>query len=254
TLLIVDVSTAGAGMDGIYSAAKEISERELFKKAINHALRDSPKPIAELAKEAVARAKKLGQRHTVSPWREFAFYSKCAEKPDSIGIAIADLGLWPTAFGPQPHIGEISKSALLVERLLLSPASAKTPSARVTALILEGETPAQRAMLEKLLREAGGKALTEVLGEVASQPEIWLNNIKPSFATDKLTKIELVSWRNRSDKLTAWSGLHLPKGEDLPHLILDPGDDSSGLAVRWNSVPDALAKGSVNYEVTVVAA
>ena len=40
TLLIVDVSTAGAGMDGIYSAAKEISERELFKKAINHALKD----------------------------------------------------------------------------------------------------------------------------------------------------------------------------------------------------------------------
>jgi DNA phosphorothioation-dependent restriction protein DptH len=255
TLLIVDVSTAGAGMDGIYSAAKEISERELFKKAINHALRDSTKPIAELAKEAVARAKKLGQRHTVSPWREFAFYSKCAEKPTNIGIAIADLGLWPTVFfGPQPDIGEISKSALLVERLLLSPASAKTPSARVTALILQGETQAQRAALEKVLREAGGKALTEVLAEVASQPDIWLNNIKPSFATDKLTKIELVSWRNRSDKLTAWSGLHLPKGEDLPHLILDPGDDSSGLAVRWNPVPDALAKGSVNYEVTVVAA
>jgi DNA phosphorothioation-dependent restriction protein DptH len=254
TLLIVDVSTAGAGMDGIYSAAKEISERELFKKAINHALKDSSRPIAELAKEAVARAKKLGQRHTVSPWREFAFYSKCAEKPASIGIAIADLGLWPTAFGPQPDIGEISKSALLVEKLLLSPASAKTPSARVTSLILQGETGAQRATLEKVLREAGGKALTEVLAEVASQPDIWLNNIKPSFATDKLTKIELVSWRNRSDKLTAWSGLHLPKGEDLPHLILDPGDDSSGLAVRWNPVPDALAKGSVNYEVTVVAA
>ena len=124
----------------------------------------------------------------------------------------------------------------------------------MTALILQGETGAQRAALEKVLREAGGKTLTEVLAEVASQPDIWLNNIKPSFATDKLTKIELVSWRNRSDKLTAWSGLHLPKGEDLPHLILDPSDDSSGLAVRWNPVPDALAKGSVNYEVTIVAA
>jgi hypothetical protein len=73
TLLIVDVTTAGAGMDGIYSAAKEISEQELFKKAITKARRALSKPIAELVTETVSRAKKIGQRHTVSPWQEFTF-------------------------------------------------------------------------------------------------------------------------------------------------------------------------------------
>src|SRR5262245_38408381 len=120
TMLIVDVTTAGAGMDGIYSAAKEISERELFKKAISFARRDMPKRTADVASEAVARAKKLGQRYTVSPWREFAFYSLCAEEPANVGAVLAELGLWPTAFGPEPDINDISKSALLVEILLLT--------------------------------------------------------------------------------------------------------------------------------------
>ena len=241
-------------MDGIYSAAKEISEGALFGKAINYARKDMPKRIAEVVRQAITRAKKLGQRHTVSPWREFAFHSVCAENPKNIGAALAELGLWPTVFGPELDPSEIGKSALLVERLLLSPASAKTPLARITSLMLQGETEAQRGALEQVLRLSGGKALTEVLAEVATQPDIWLNNLKPSFATDKLTRIALVSWRNRSDKLTAWSGLQLPKGEDLPHLILDPSNAGCGLTVRWNTQPDALAKGSVTYELSIVAA
>jgi hypothetical protein len=36
-LLLVDVESAGAGMDGIYSAAREIGEVELFEKAIKEA-------------------------------------------------------------------------------------------------------------------------------------------------------------------------------------------------------------------------
>src|SRR5207249_441205 len=206
-------------------------EAELFEKAINYARKDVPKQIADVVREAVARAKKLGQRHTVSPWRAFAFYCLCAEKPANIGAALAELGLWPTLFSPQPDATEIGKSALLVEKLLLSPASARTPSARITALNLQGETVAQHTALEQILRQAGGKALIDVLAEVVEQPHIWLNNIKPSFATDKLTKIELVSWRSRRGGVTAWSGLQLSRPEDLPQLILDPSNVGSGLTV-----------------------
>ena len=35
TLLLVDPVTAGAGMDGIYSAAREVSEEELFAEAMD---------------------------------------------------------------------------------------------------------------------------------------------------------------------------------------------------------------------------
>src|SRR5271165_2851246 len=254
TLLIVDVTTAGAGMDGIYSAAKEISEAALFKKAVSYARKEMAKATAELVKEAVGRAKKLGQRHAISPWREFTFYSMCAERPQSIGAALTVLGLWPTAFGSHLDPRDISKSALLVEKLLLPPASAKTPSARVTALMLQGETEVQRKALEKVLRECGGKALTDVVAEVAEQSDIWLNNSRPAFATEKLSRIELLSWRSRNGGMTAWSGLHLPEGEDLPHLVLDPSETTSGLAIRWNTNPEAIAKGSLNYEVTIRAA
>lgn len=254
TLLMVDVNTAGAGMDGIYSAAKEISEGDLFKKAIGHARKGLSKALAELAKEAVRRANRLGQRHTVSPWREFAFYSLCTDKPENIGGALAVLGLWPTAFGSKPDGGDIGKSALLVEKLLLPPASAKTPAARIEALMLQGATDTQRASLGKILRESGGKALEEVLAEVVCQPDIWLNNIKPSFTTDKLSRIELVKWRSPKGKMLKWSGLQLPDGEDLPHLILDQSNDDSGLTVRWQTDPEGIAKGSVNYEVSIVAA
>lgn len=254
TLLIVDVSAAGAGMDGIYSAAKEISEQKLFKKAIAKARKALPKRIAEVVTETVSRAKKLGQRHTVSPWQEFTFYALCAENPDNIGAAMAMLGLWPTMFGQEPDIRDISKSALLVEKLLLPPASSKSLSARITALMLQGDTEIQRVALEKVLREEGGQSLSDVLDKVATQPDIWLNNIKPSFATDKLSRIELVPWRKRSGGITAWSGLHLSDAEDFPCLILDSNDPASGLAIRWNTQPAEISKGSVNYEVEIVAA
>ncbi|UVT22060.1 MAG: ATP-binding protein [Nitrospira sp.] len=253
TLLIVDVTAAGAGMDGIYSAAKEISEQELFKKAITTARKALPKHIADLVRETVSRAKKLGQRHAVSPWQEFTFYSQCVERPDNIGAAMAMLGLWPTRFGHEPDIRDIGKSALLVEKLLLPPSCSKSLSARITALMLQGETEAQRVSLEKVLREAGGQSLSDVLGKVAAQPSIWLNNIKPSFATDRLSRIELVSWRNRSGGITAWSGLQLSDAEDLPCLILDANDPVSGLAIRWNTHPAEISKGSVNYEVEIIA-
>ena len=214
TLLIVDVTSAGAGMDGIYSASKEISEHELFKKAISNARKALPKPIVDVAKETVSRAKKLGQRHSVSHWQEFTFYSLCAEKPDNIGVAMATLGLWPTMFEQEPDIRDISKSALMVEKMLLPPASSKTPSARITALMLRGDTEAQRAALEKVLRDTGGQPLSDVLAKVATQPDIWLNNLTPSFATDRLSRIELVPWRNRSGGITARSDM--PKVVPLP--------------------------------------
>jgi DNA phosphorothioation-dependent restriction protein DptH len=49
TFLLIDAHSAGAGMDGIYSAAREIDEKTLFKEAIS-----------------------ILQKNTERSWREFA--------------------------------------------------------------------------------------------------------------------------------------------------------------------------------------
>ncbi len=254
TLLLVDTQGAGAGMDGIYNAAKEIGERELVANAVTRAARDLPRGLAAIAESAVSKARKLGQRHTVSLWHEFVFYTQCASKPQNIGRWVTGLGLWPIEFSDEPDLRDIDRAKLMVERLLLPPASSKTPASRISALMLRDESVAPRNKLERVLRQAGGRALEDVLTEILAIPELWLNRLQPSFTTDKLARIELVPWRGNANKLSKWSGLRLPEGEALPHLILDRNDDDSGVTVRWNTHPDAITSGSVSYEVSIVAA
>lgn len=254
TLLLVDVSSAGAGMDGIYNAAKEISESDLFDKAISMARRALPRTAIEAAKEAVRRANKLGRRHTVSPWREFEFYCVCSENAGNMGCALPTLGLWPVAFGAEPDFRDIETSATMVERLFLTPTSSKTASTRIEALMLQDETAAQRSDLERVLRQAGGKPIDAVLTEIAALPHLWLNNIKPSFATNRLKRIELMKWYGATGKLLKGSGLQTLDGDDMPHLILSKDGESSTLSVQWKTQPDGIAKGEVSYEISIVAA
>src|SRR5262245_933988 len=58
TLLLVDQTRAGAGMDGIYSAVREIGENELFSIASDAALRKVPRGVREFVENAYRRARK----------------------------------------------------------------------------------------------------------------------------------------------------------------------------------------------------
>jgi DNA phosphorothioation-dependent restriction protein DptH len=90
-LFLVDPLRAGAGLDGIYSAAREIGEAELFRFAQRRA-RGQVKDKAFLD-SAVRRAGRLGRRRQLTPWQVFDFTVGVIE--DGAGQAIARLGLWP---------------------------------------------------------------------------------------------------------------------------------------------------------------
>ena len=66
SLLLVDTSRAGAGMDGIYSAAREITEADLFKDALRLAAKEITnllgKTVREYSEKAVKKARG-GGRH-----------------------------------------------------------------------------------------------------------------------------------------------------------------------------------------------
>lgn len=72
-LLLIDPHRAGAGLDGIYSAGREITERDLFEKAIGHARENLKWGLRGFGRKAVRVARRIGQRPLLTPWEEFDF-------------------------------------------------------------------------------------------------------------------------------------------------------------------------------------
>lgn len=254
TVLLVDIHSAGAGMDGIYSAAREISEAELFGEAIRLAEQGLQPALRKFAQEAVRRAQRIGgRRQPISHWQEFAFYSALADSPEEAGRAVYWLGLWPLAGNPQEAMQLLPQSGLMVEKLLLPPMTSQAPAIRIASLVLEKPPQGALEALENLLRRAGGRSRLEVLEEAARNSLLWLGNLKPGFLTNKLVAIEIVPWRQSSGKLLKWSGLKQHGDEGLPQFVVDRQNPKGRLQVRWRIRPAHLPKGAATFEVRVLA-
>jgi len=158
-LLLIDWTGAGAGMDGIYSAVREIGEKELFAIAAEIALKKLPPDVQEFARNAYRRARRIGRLNAISPWREFDFYALCAAKPELVGEHVALLGLWPVQTSEGLRKEDLDVSAQLVERLLLPTGASNTIRARIDSLLLPDDAGGQVKELEKFLRETEGTRL-----------------------------------------------------------------------------------------------
>jgi DNA phosphorothioation-dependent restriction protein DptH len=252
-LFLVDEKKAGAGMDGIYNAGREISEKELFEAANKEALKRIPHGWGTFVKKTVTKARRLGGHTTISPWREFDFYSSCVDS-EAISTALVKLGLWPIQFDQRPDIQDLDTSVLLVERLFMQGRSSLTPEMRVEALMLQEPTDQQKSALIDLVRQSAGIAISESIANLAMKPHLWVNVIRP-FPSDALIKIEIVPWRNTNGTRRAWSGLEVDQDGRL-QFILDPqaiGRSQSKLEVRWEGLPDTLAKGTVEYSIAIIS-
>jgi DNA phosphorothioation-dependent restriction protein DptH len=249
-LLLVDTKTAGAGMDGIYSAVREIGESELLPKAINIAERKLiTKAQRDFAETAVKQAKKIGRTNAISPWREFDFYVWCAAEPDLIGKHISLLGLWSIAVTDDLRIEDIAVSAQIVERLLLPSGAANTPQSRVQSLLLPEEDKNKAVELERFLRDASGLRWTEMAVRSGDYPDLWLNNLKPGFNSQKIISIELTDWQSKPDAAPhKWTGLVLNNDKEVEFLI----NDASKFEVRWKVQPPDLKAGATEYKVSIV--
>jgi DNA phosphorothioation-dependent restriction protein DptH len=255
TFLLIDAHSAGAGMDGIYSAAREIDEKALFKEAISILRQNTERAWRDFAEEAIKRARRLGgRRNSTSLRQEFEFFGLINERSKDAGRLVHVLGLWPvvgtTAAESRSLLGE---SALMVEKLLMPPATSQAPAMRISSLVLSQHTPEQLSSLEQVLRNAGSQTKVDALEAVASTSMLWLGNLRPAFLDSSLAKIEIISWRRPNDRLWAWSGLQIIAEETLPHLIIDTENPRTQLEIRWKTEPETLPRGSVNYEVRVLA-
>jgi DNA phosphorothioation-dependent restriction protein DptH len=253
-LLLVDVNAAGAGMDGIYNAGREISEKMLFGEANKEAQKNIPHGWKEITKAAVKKARRLGGHATISPFREFDYYSSCTSV-DAISTSLTKLGLWPVAFKSKPDINDLDTSILLVERIFLQPRSSMTAESKVDALMLQEPTKQQVKALVEIARKSSERTVKESVDELADSPDLWVNSIHP-FPSDTLVRIEVIRWQGKTGKPSAWSGLIFDEREGRLQFILDleaTGKNQSKLEIRWNGLPDTLAKGAVEYSVAVVS-
>lgn len=181
-LLLVDVDSAGAGMDGIYSAAREVSETELFERANKLAKDVIPKPHRKFVDAAVREARKIGRRHTISPWTEFAFYSACADSPTESGGFVCRIGLWPIYSQSTLQPSDCDASARLVEKALLDSIDSNSPVARLDTLMLKDSTEQQKRDLGEFLKAAASQRWTEAIARLEPIRHLWLGNIHPGIS------------------------------------------------------------------------
>ncbi|MBE7489048.1 ATP-binding protein [bacterium] len=262
TLLLVDTARAGAGMDGIYSAAREINEETLFEEALRLARENITKRLTrnyrQYAERAVKKARTRSRRFSVSPWMEFDFLIRVSADRKHPGELLYLMGLWPVH---EPDESEetagLDVSRMFVERLLETTVSGLIPARRIDSLNLLNPSEQQVSDLKRFLRSASTKPLLIAIAELASQRHLWINELKIERASEFIQRIALVPWRTNADKIVKWSGL-IEEGDspEPPVLILKPIASTAGhypkLEVRWNTWPEHLKKKAVEYRVAIV--
>ncbi|MCX6017362.1 MAG: hypothetical protein NTZ50_02485 [Chloroflexi bacterium] len=265
TLLLVDAQTAGAGMNGIYSASREVREADLFKKAQEEALEHIAnnglsRSIVQAASRAGAR---LSRRAVAVGWDGFDFHAHVAHDVDSFGRHIARLCLWPID-KPAQQISEldIEASAGLTRRLFGDTEQQRTARGRVDSLFLKDDDLEIARRIEQVIERGRRQPIAEVMQTVAEEPDLWLGRIEPEFFKQEVQKIELVSWMPKG-KLAKWSGLTLSEGKEMPEgekeweFLLPTRDDLPAkerprLEVRFLVTPE-LQAGAAEYRVIVRA-
>ena len=91
-LLLVDSETAGAGMDGIYSAAREIGEADLFAAARDRARTAIPHGGKGFVQRALSKARRLARSQGISPWREFKYLCDASKSLMAVGTSLPEIG------------------------------------------------------------------------------------------------------------------------------------------------------------------
>jgi DNA phosphorothioation-dependent restriction protein DptH len=255
-LLLVDTANAGAGMDGIYSAAREIVEAELFAKAKLLAREKLVHGSKGFADKALSKARRLARNKALSPWREFAYLCRASKGLENLGAALPEIGLWPVAVDERPDDEDLEKSARLVERLLARQGNRQSAETRAAGLHLPAaDSPVERELAE-FLRTADGLSRLDALARLDEVEALWLNRLRPGvFDSQALQSIRWVNWRQKNTRPYQWSGLALDADSRLTFklALTDNPQQRARLEVHWETEPSPLAQGAVDYTVEIRA-
>ena len=259
TLLLVDTGRAGAGMDGIFSATREVSEKDLFRETHRLAAGKITKALSaghrKFAERAVGKARRMGGSVIISPWTKFNFYCNVGINNRPAGAHLPLLGLWPVKgeCGGK-DLPDLDTSRRFVDRLLDPGIFDRTPADRINGLRLLNPTKQQLTDLEKFLRVAATSPLGPALALLDKQESLWVNSLQTESAADSILDIKLTPWRTPKGKVYKWSGLE-DRGDEVPRLIIDPDEKRTKkyakLEIRWKARPSHLKNADAEYHVAI---
>ncbi len=257
-LFLVDTELAGAGMDGIFSAGREVGEEELFARAHRVALGAITAELDSGTRryaETAIRPSRSGA-WSVSPAARFEFLCRVLDGEESPGAHLALLGLWPVLDSAEPDFREaLSLSEIFAAQLLGAVGSGLPPAQRVEALQLDPDLKEERQELLRFLTEVDTLPVRQALDELEEHSDLWIGALRIKSPT-KIRGIELKPWRNKNGSLAKWSGLAPgSKPESPPQLVLgldrDQDDTRFALEVQWKVDPSRLPKGAAEYRVSI---
>jgi len=259
-LLLVDTEHAGAGMDGIFSAAREVEEailfregRRLARKEIAHRRSADVRRYADASLKEAARGHRAGV--VVSPWTEFDFLCRVAAGERSPGAYLHLLGLWPIRDDNGTDYPDTLSVARRFTERLLGPASASLSlPARIETLRLDDESQEHQPRLERFLHAVAANPVRSALRKLTQHEDLWVGALRIEPPPRSLKRIVLTSWRNRNGTMARWSGLKEADGtSEPPALILSRDPDRPGvtLEVRWKADPDNLPPNAADYRIVV---
>lgn len=261
-LLMVNTTTAGAGMDGIYSSGREISEKELFHEAIRfagkHLLHQSSRAHLEFIKKAIKLVKSRKQRISISPWNELDIYVQTAVVNRHPGELLYLIGLWPVFDDSEISIGDSLNTSLYFVTQLLGPSGVdSSPALRIGSLRLLNPTEAQQQDLSDFVYTSNSKPIRHAIEDLADKSHLWVNRLKIESASSQIQALALTPWRIRQGKIAKWSGLIQDADTEMPpKFILRADAERSGeyskLEIRWKTRPESLPKGSLEYRVAIM--
>ncbi len=255
-ILLIDAGAAGAGLDGIYNASRELDESLIYQYALSIIDKQLPKNRLRFAKEAVKRAARVGgRRNRISEKQQFGFKVDLIECGDEYGKAVTSLGLWPIGAVDDVQARELlAYSVLMVEKLLMPPATAIAVSVRINSLMLRDSSQDQKITLQAILNLCGSRSRADVLAAIREHDSLSMPPLRPAFLDNELVSMTMVNWRGATGNVQTWSGLVVPNDDDHPHLIIDRENEQvkSKLVCRWKAEPSGLQKGSVSFEARVL--
>ena len=260
-LLLIDTERAGAGMDGIYSAVREVDEATLFQEAQRLSGAEITRQFSaedrRYAEQAIKKARGRRSSHAVSRWAEFDFLCRVVASEKSPGAYLHLLGLWPILDSDDSNqMDDLDTARMFVDRLLGPAGASLGPATRVEAVRLDRSSEREGGDLERFLHSVDTKPLLAALERLAGNEHLWIGALRTERPAQSIQGIDLTSWRNRNGTIARWSGLIEDRdAEGPPAFVLRPDAEQSGrfstLEVRWKADPGDLEKNAAEYRVVL---
>ncbi|CAG4907784.1 ATP-binding protein [Acidithrix sp. C25] len=251
-IFIINDKHQESGLDGIFSAGREISEVDLIDEYRKALLDISPLKgylhhvdLASKYSKEVAIA--VGRLEVVELIEHSGSLSQFLEN-------LWRIGLWPIAGDTPTNLVdrylEISKA--LVKDLLRVSSNSAMPTDRLRSLdIIPNGNEEDLLLVSKFISECDKGRMQDVFINNPLDDKFFVGNWKLELVEqEEVSEIFIEAWRGNNGKATPWSGLSQDGNGELEYIInAEDNSTSKDLTVRWTTTPKTIRKGGVLFNV-----